>query len=330
MLATAVDDFPATGRELFYEPKFDGFRVIVCVHEDGGVHLYSRNRTRLTAAFPETAAAIRQYVPPGTVLDGELVHWNATTGQLDFTALQRRLRAGTRRAADLARREPVTLVAFDCLHAPGHGGLRNRPLRERRRALEDLLRDVPPDGLVLLCPQVNDRGRARLWLELLPAQRIEGLVVKPADGVYRPGVRGWYKLKHRDVTTAICGGYVGPPERPQSLIIGRHPSTGGRLRVVGHTTAPPPDLRAELDAELARRTPAAEDHPWPAELPASWFGGLPAARPPTPYTRVTPTLVVEVAVDIATSHGRWRHLARLQDVRGDLRPTDVPKDLDLE
>jgi len=330
MLARSVDDFPGEAIALVYEPKFDGFRALVMVGDDGRVEVYSRSLTRLTGSFPETAAAVGALVPRGTVLDGELVRWSAVTGALDFAALQRRLRTGPRRITELARTEPVTLVAFDCLEAPGHGDLRPRPLRERRRVLEELLRDAPAAGLVLLCPQETSQARARLWLELLASQGVEGVVIKPAAGSYRPGVRGWYKLKHRDETLAVVGGFTGALPDVTGLILGRVPSAGGRLRVAGRTGPPSARLRTELAAELAARMPAGDDHPWPAVLPAAWSGGFAPGGEPLRYVRVEPTLVVEVSVDTARFGDRWRHLARLEDVRPDLDPAHVPEDLDLD
>ncbi|TDB90567.1 ATP-dependent DNA ligase [Actinomadura sp. KC216] len=329
MLAKPVDDFPP-GNDWVYEPKFDGFRCQAHIRDDGRTELYSRSLTRLTDSFPETAAAITAQLPAGTVLDGELVHWSPTTGKLDFEALEQRLGSGRRRALRLARHTPITYVVFDCLETAEQGDLRSRPLRERRTVLECLLRDTPAAGLVLLCPQETSQGRARLWLELLTAQAVEGVVIKASGGLYRAGVRGWYKLKHRDETLAIVGGYTGTPTAVTSLLLGRYPSGSGRLRVVGRTGPPPARLRDELTAHLAPRHPGDAEHPWPAELPAGWASGLPTTAAPTRYHRVQPTLVVQVSVDVATSHGRWRHLARLEDIRADLHPMAVPRDLDLE
>ncbi|MFD0851381.1 ATP-dependent DNA ligase, partial [Actinomadura adrarensis] len=58
MLARSVEDFPGRAEGLVYEPKFDGFRALVLVGDDGRVELYSRSLTRLTGSFPETAGAI--------------------------------------------------------------------------------------------------------------------------------------------------------------------------------------------------------------------------------------------------------------------------------
>jgi ATP-dependent DNA ligase len=326
MLATAVEDVPG-GADLLYEPKWDGFRAQAVVSDDGRAEVYSRNLTRLTFTFPETVRAIEAGVPPGTVLDGELVRWGAT-GRLDFSALQRRLSTGPARAAALARTEPVHFVAFDVLEARPHGDLRHRPLRERRAILEEVLRDAPGAGLLVLCPQETSEGTARLWLELLPSQGIEGLVIKPAGSLYRPGARGWYKYRRRFETLAIIGGVTGSVAEPQGLILGRYVYEGGPLRVVGRTARPPAGMAAELAAVL---TPAGDEHPWPPELPPGWTGGLPKASPPTRYQRVRPETVVEIAVDAATDRDqRWRHLARVQRLRAELHPAYVPKGLDLE
>lgn len=323
MLAATIEEMPAGGA-LAFEPKWDGFRVQARVESDGRVELYSRTLVRLTASFPETAAAIAQQVPAGTVLDGELVHWSPT-GRLDFEVLQQRLGSGAHRAAELARRAPVTVVVFDVLETAGED-LRGRPLVERRRVLERLLAQAPAAGLVVLTPQTTDRGEAALWLEVLISQGIEGLIIKPLAGGYRSNVRGWHKLKHRQETLAITGGHLGPPHAPTSLVIGRY-FPDGRLHITGRTSAPPAGLRSRLAVELAARSPASPDHPWPDRLAPGWRA---QPRTPMPYQRIRPDLVVEISVDVATERGhRWRHLARLLDIRGGTDPLEVPMGLDL-
>lgn len=279
MLATAVDRVPeerACPGGCRYEPKWDGFRTLAIVDEDGGVHLWSRRRKRLNGAFPDVVTAVFEAVPPGTVVDGEIVRWGGD-GRLDFGALQRRHAAGRRRA-DLAVAEPCHYVVFDVLET---GGVDHRPwpLSRRRAVLEELLAELPGTSRVVLCPQLRDVGEARLWFEVLTAQGIEGLVVKAADGVYREGRRGWWKVKHRLTTEAIIGGVTGTVTAPQTLILGRY-EPDGRLRVVARSTPLPPAARADLGGVL---TAAGQDHPWPAELPPGWAGACPApnGRPPT-------------------------------------------------
>ncbi|MEV4253337.1 ATP-dependent DNA ligase [Spirillospora sp. NPDC049652] len=324
MLAATVDRIPVG--EMAFEPKWDGFRVQVWVGPDGRVELYSRALARLTALFPETVAAVGRQVPAGTVLDGELVHW-APTGRLDFEVLQQRLRGGAGRAAEQARERPVHVVVFDVLETAAEGDVRGLPLEQRRRLLEELFADAPPTGLAVLTPQTADRGEAELWLEVLTSQGIEGLVIKPLGGAYLPGRRRWFKLKRRWTVLAIAGGFLGPFDAPAGLVIGRV-FPDGRLRITGRTTAPAAGLRTELAAELVARYPAPPEHPWPERLAPNWHSEQPE---PILYHRIRPDLVVEVSVDVATERGqRWRHVARLLDVRGDLDPLDVPHGLDLE
>ncbi|MEV3925911.1 ATP-dependent DNA ligase [Actinomadura coerulea] len=306
-----------------YEPKFDGFRCVARVGEDGDVQLWSRRLKRLDEAFPEIELAVFDVVPPGTVVDGEIVRWGRD-GRLDFAALQRRHVAGRRRAA-LAASEPCHYVVWDVLEAAGVD-YRPAPLWRRREVLEQLLAGLPGTSRVVLCPQMRDVSEARLWFEVLVAQGVEGLVVKGANGRYEPGKRGWWRVKHRLTTEAIIGGVTGRLDAPRTLILGRY-GRGGRLRVVARSVPLASPARFELGGLL---TPAGREHPWPAELPAGWAGGLPGAQEPIRYTRVVPDVVVEISVDAAFEHGRWRHAARFVRVRNDMAPSEIPQGLNIE
>ncbi|MBE1537975.1 ATP-dependent DNA ligase [Actinomadura algeriensis] len=319
MLAAPVERVPepqACPGGCRYEPKFDGFRAIAIVDEAGGVLLASRRRTRFNEAFPEVAAAVAELVPAATVLDGEIVRWGPD-GRLDFGALQRRHVAGRRRP-DLARAEPCHYVVFDVLEAGGTD-LRPRPLRERRTILERLLGDVPSTARVVPVPQTADAAEARLWFDALAGQGIEGLVVKDADGAYLEGRRRWRKVKRRTTAEGIVGGVTGTRQAPESLILGRF-DADGRLRVVARTTPLPPAARTELAAVLH---PGSPDHPWPAELPSGFAGGLYGSHPPIRYVRTEPETVVEFSADAAVENGRWRHAVRYVRMRAELDPGDV-------
>ncbi|WP_243708799.1 ATP-dependent DNA ligase [Actinomadura sp. GC306] len=320
MLTATIDHIPpqrSCPGGCRYEPKFDGFRAVARVAEDGAVHLSSRRRVSFNEAFPEIVAAVAEQVPPGTVVDGEIVRWGAD-GTLDFGALQRRHVAGRRRA-ELARTEPCHYVVFDVLESDG-ADLRPRPLRERRAVLEALLGAAPPHARVVVSPQTDDAEEAALWFDVFAAQGVEGLVVKDADGPYREGRRGWRKVKRRITAEAIVGGLTGTRQAPETLILGRY-DAGGRLRVVARTTPLRPAARTALAGILPHAGPG---HPWPAELPAGFAGGPYGAHPPIRYLRTEPEIVVEMSGDAAVEHGRWRHAVRFVRVRRDLEPSDVP------
>ncbi|MEV4000622.1 hypothetical protein [Actinomadura sp. NPDC049753] len=94
-------------------------------------------------------------MPPGTVVDGEIVRWGRD-GWLDFAALQRRHVAGHRRAA-LAASEPCHYVVWDVLETAGVD-YRPAPLWLRREVLEQLPAGLPGTSRVVLCPQMRDVG----------------------------------------------------------------------------------------------------------------------------------------------------------------------------
>lgn len=103
MLAKAVDHLPVAepGRDVYrYEPKMDGFRCISTKDQHGGVQLTSRHGTRFNESFPEIVAAVFDYLPARTIVDGELVRWAGD--RLDFAVLQRRATTGARTARELA------------------------------------------------------------------------------------------------------------------------------------------------------------------------------------------------------------------------------------
>ncbi|MEV6865590.1 ATP-dependent DNA ligase [Streptosporangium subroseum] len=230
MLARAVDHLPTgPGGRYIFEPKWDGFRAVALVGDRGEVELRSRRGARLDPGFPEVAQAVGAFLPPGTVI----IRW--AEGRLDFEALQRRIIAG-RRAADLARSEPCHYVVFDVPAARGRD-LRSLPLRRRRGVLEELFADVPRTATLVLSMMTTDPGEAQRWFGSLTAVGVEGIMVKPADGLYRPGYRGWGKYKARHTIEAIVGGVTGTLARPAELLLGRY-STSGRPRLIGGVCRP--------------------------------------------------------------------------------------------
>ncbi|SHH10920.1 ATP-dependent DNA ligase [Geodermatophilus nigrescens] len=312
-LAKPVRDLP-TGDALpggcRYEPKWDGYRLVV-VRGATGTRLWSKQGRDLTDRFPDVAAAALAQVPAGTVLDGEVVVWNGE--RLDFGLLQRRLVTPPSRMAALAAAHPASYVAFDLL-AAGGADQRRRPLRSRRAALEELAgRWVPP---LQLSPVTADPAEARQWAADLRPLGVEGVVAKGAATRYAGGRREWLKVKTWDTTEVVAGGVIGTLDGPGQLVAGRY--RDGELVVVGRTGPLTPAQSAELAAVL---TPAGEDHPWPERIGTGRFGG---GRLSVALTRVEPTAVVEVSADAALTAGVFRHPLRFVRVRRDLRPEDVP------
>src|SRR6187431_1591378 len=150
MLAKIADDIPTTDGFLF-EPKWDGFRAIV-FRSDDTVYIQSRDLKPLDRYFPELHDALVERLPPGCVIDGEIVI--ATDKGLDFDLLQLRLHPAASRVAKLAQATPSAFVGFDLLAVDG-ASIMDRPQGERRVALEKLLGSVTSP--VYVTPVTRDR-----------------------------------------------------------------------------------------------------------------------------------------------------------------------------
>src|SRR6188472_1856816 len=111
MLAQSADAIPE-GEGWLYEPKWDGFRVLV--FRDGDtLDLRSRDDRPLLRYFPELADPLRAALPSAAVADGELIL--VRDGVLDFEAMQMRLHPAESRVRRLAGETPAAIVVWDLL-----------------------------------------------------------------------------------------------------------------------------------------------------------------------------------------------------------------------
>jgi DNA ligase-1 len=202
LLASALDAPPqeiGPASEWIAEWKWDGMRAQL-VRRGDEVSVWSRGDEFVNEAFPEIVAAAES-LPPGTVLDGELLA--ARGGELlGFAALSRR--SGRRRVPrKLLEEVPCAFVAYDLLEAEGVD-LRAEPLESRRRRLESLLphsfaAGIDPRPRLLLSPRIEADG----WDALAAARAssrsrgVEGIMLKRRDSRYGAGrIRGdWWKWK---------------------------------------------------------------------------------------------------------------------------------------
>lgn len=293
-----------------YEPKWDGFRVVLVRDDD--VTLWSRRGIDLTTAFPELRDAAVAAVPPGCILDGEAVAWGS--GRLDFDALQRRNGVGAKRAAQLARTEPASFVAFDVLAVAGYDA-RPHPYARRRELLEELAsRWEPP---LSVSPTTRSMSEAQEWSESMAAAGIEGIVAKGSAQPYLEDQRQWIKVKRRQTIDVIAGAVIGPMRRPEAVVVGL--PFDGELRIVGRSAPLRPDASRTLAAQLR---PPAGPHPWPEVVSPGAVDRFNAGRDPVQLTLIAP-LVVEVSADVALSGRAFRHTVRYLRARPELDITEV-------
>jgi len=187
-------DFRARG--WLWEIKFDGYRTTARFGQ-GACELRSRNGANATKWFPELSRSLAEVQGGPFIVDGEVCVLDEV-GRSDFDALQDRARR--RKWYEGAR--PVTYCVFDLLAAGGKD-FTGLALSERKAILADLLSPAP--RFVLLVGHFEEHAET-LFKSAVHQLKLEGLVAKRADSVYRPGTRSpdWVKVKRKGAI---------PPER---------------------------------------------------------------------------------------------------------------------
>jgi DNA ligase 1 len=176
------------------EWKYDGMRAQL-LRRDGVNWLWSRGEELITERFPELAQLA---LPEGTVLDGEILIWQAGDVPAPFSDLQQRMGRKTLPAKLLADL-PAVLVAYDVLEMDGVD-VRQLPQLERRALLETLVAQVGAPTL-----RLSPRIAAASWDALAAirsesrARGVEGLMLKAVSAAYGVGrtkdVGTWWKWK---------------------------------------------------------------------------------------------------------------------------------------
>lgn len=275
-------------RHLF-QVKWDGVRMLAFVAA-GAVRLQNRRLRDRTAQYPDLQALAAAVGDHEAVVDGEVVAFDGHRPSFAVT-LRRDLAASGDRAVWLARRHPVTFMAFDLLHLDGRD-LRPEPLEARLSALDRLLGGGATGGSsgatggsqagggVAVVVESFAGGRA--LFDAVVRANLEGVVAKARSSPYVAGKRSsyWLKFKHRRRQLCAVGGYIVSGGRPAALLMGAY--AGDRFVYIGRVGSG----LSERDRDLLAPVLAADRGPCPFDPPPR--------LPPAARRWVAPRLVAVV------------------------------------
>ncbi|TDT33277.1 ATP-dependent DNA ligase [Naumannella halotolerans] len=327
MLAATADSIP---QHMAYEPKWDGFRALIFRdHEE--VRIFSRSGNELSAYFPDVIVAVKEQSPARCVLDGELVVIDGNG--LKFTRLLERSGSAPYKISKLVASRPASVIVFDLL-ALDDRSLLDQPYAVRRELLEHVLADAEPP--ICLSPMTTDIEVAEQWFDEFEGNGLDGVMAKPLDGRYHPGLRSMWKIKHRRDADVVLGGFRlhknSSPSRPLLGVmhLGVYDERG-RLNWVGACSGLGFTLREQLlevllPLALSPGTPQWDAHPWTGPLTPD------SPRRPTPGPRsggpdedtylLEPELVCEVVYDHLEDDRRFRSNAAFVGFRPDKLPRE--------
>jgi len=284
-----TSEAPFTREGWVWEPKLDGYRALA-IMRDGRLELRSRRGLDLAADFPALSEEIARQAVNGTVLDGEIVAFDAG-GRPSFAAMQARAQLKTSREKAAADRStPAAFFAFDLPFFAGVD-LREAPYRDRRRYLAQC---VMPSPLVHLVHVERD-GEAMQRAAL--ATGFEGVIAKRQASAYHAGRRtgDWLKVKPVQSADFVVGGFMrgkGSRAALGSLLVGYR--DGKKLRYASHVGS---GFDAKTLAGLRERLASLEVKGCPFDVEPELNG---------PTTWVRPELVAEVSFQSWTEDERLR------------------------
>lgn len=183
----SVQEAAAQCQRPIMEAKMDGWRLLVEVTTDG-VRVYSRTKHRYDGRLPEIEAEL-QKLPPGTMLDGEIV----SLADQDCTAVSNVLGKSVTPTIK-EQRKKLTYVVFDILEVAGVDARKNT-LEDRVAVLRRALESCEIDERLVTSVVQQPCEEAAYWS--LVDTGHEGVIVKDLAKPYASGKRGhgWFKIK---------------------------------------------------------------------------------------------------------------------------------------
>lgn len=201
------------------EEKVDG-----CRYRSFGGRFFSSDTIEKTNNFPHLADFFTKLNMPNLILDGEIHYPGKTsqfatrvTGSSPEKAFKEQLKYG-----------PIQYAIWDILRTPRGTWLIDKPLKERRKILEqfysNFIKGTSIEPQVFVPRAVIDNKQ--FFFEKIIAEGGEGIVLKNLDGFYMLGKRPawqWVKMKQKHDADLFISGYDEPKRDYAGKQMDSHP-----------------------------------------------------------------------------------------------------------
>jgi DNA ligase D-like protein (predicted ligase) len=290
-----------------YELKLDGFRG-QAIRDNRGVHLFSKNGKDFSKKFPQVCAALREALPLGTAVDGELVAFDEA-GHPSFNAIQN---------ADA--KTNIVFFVFDVL-VNQWKEVKQLPLSERFSLLQSA---VATSQRVQLSDHFS--GPAKRFVTAVREMGGEGVVAKRLNSHYESGKRSgaWAKKRLNIGQEFVIGGFTPGSYGIDALVVGFYSGDAliytARVRA-GLVPATRRELYSRLKPLIVEKCPFAN---LPESKSGRWGQGLTAARM-RECIWVKPKLVANFEFLEWTDTNHVRHI-KFVGVRTDKTPRQVVRE----
>lgn len=253
---------PFDDEHFFFEPKWDGIRVVAHVQKNdvrNPVQLFTRTLRPCQDKYEEIVGSLlelQKKVGGSFILDGELIVLDENNLPSFPLILKRHLLINPQKIREAAVRLPANYVAFDLLYIDRNNLFTARYV-DRRKELERLAALFDRDQSLWLCPSYSGNGHK--VFEAMAENKMEGIVAKRDNSSYVPGKKNssWLKVKCWRQGQFIVGGYRTGESGLIVLLLGMYTPFG--LQYVGavpyYPSKQPADLIRKLELEPSDVSP---------------------------------------------------------------------------
>ncbi|HEY7228275.1 MAG TPA: DNA ligase D [Nitrososphaeraceae archaeon] len=222
-------------KEWVFEVKWDGVRAIL-FKNNREIRIQSRNGNDITMRYPEVVAAAKLSLRAckSAVLDGEIVVLNEQ-GIPDFHTHQHRMHIQSlQEIMALSVEHPSTYYVFDILYKEDQK-VESLAYLQRRDLLSSILK---VNDTIKISEFITEKGT-----EILASSKelkLEGIVAKHKDSIYREGIRSrdWLKIKNTKTQDCVIIGYTeGLGSRANhfgALVLAVYCTSEKKLKFAGH------------------------------------------------------------------------------------------------